>query len=352
MDTTDKTIRPVVMPRAGSRRSVVRTGAEMVKTSILDLDRGLPLVVEPAVRGIDLSSWISLNRSFVNDALPKYGAVLFRGFPISDTRAFHGVVESLGIQTMHYMEGATPRTQLSQGVYTSTEFPADQSIALHNELSYVTTWPMRICFCCLEPATTQGATPIADVRRVLARIPSDVVEEFKQKHWMLLRNFGDGLSLPWQKTFRTDEPAVVEEYCRQNLIDYEWREGDRLRTRQVRPAVAIHPQTGEQVWFNHAAFWHVSSLPAAAREVFNSDFGEQGIPYNTYFGDGSRIADSTIQQLRNAYDAETVAFPWQQGDFLLLDNMLVAHGRQPFTGTRRVIVSMGDPYSRPFPLLS
>jgi hypothetical protein len=185
------------------------------------------------------------------------------------------------------------------------------------------------------------------VRRVLQRIPADIVRLFEEKQWQLLRNFGEGLSLPWQKTFRADDPAEVEEYCRVNRIDCEWRAGDRLRTRQVRPAIATHPRTGERVWFNHAAFWHVSSLPEAAREVFIRDFSEDGLPYNTCFGDGSRIDDGVVEQIRAAYDAETVAFPWQQGDFMLLDNMLVAHGRQPFTGTRRVVVSMGDPYIRP-----
>jgi alpha-ketoglutarate-dependent taurine dioxygenase len=341
METINKTIERSVGPRPSSRRSVVRTGTEMVKTSILDADRGLPLVIEPVVKGVDLASWIPLNRGFVDVSLLKYGAILFRDFPIGDQQAFHGVVESLNIRTMHYMEGATPRTQLGKGVYTSTEFPPDQSIALHNELSYVTTWPMRICFCSLQPAETRGGTPIADVRRVLRRIPADIVQEFEKKQWMLQRNFGQGLSLPWQSTFRTEDPAAVEQYCRENRIECEWRDGGGLRTRQVRPAIATHPSTREQVWFNHVAFWHVSSLPSAAREVFMADFGEDGLPYNTYFGDGSKIDDSTVERIREAYDAETVVFPWQRGDFLLLDNMFVAHGRQPFTGARRVIVSMG-----------
>jgi alpha-ketoglutarate-dependent taurine dioxygenase len=53
-----------------------------------------------------------------------------------------------------------------------------------------------------------------------------------------------------------------------------------------------------------------------------------------------------VEQIRQAYRQETVAFPWQKGDLLMLDNMLVAHGRNPFSGERKVIVSMAEPHTR------
>jgi len=33
---------------------------------------------------------------------------------------------------------------------------------------------------------------------------------------------------------------------------------------------------------------------------------------------------------------------WRTGDVLLVDNVLLAHGRRPFTGDRRVLVAMSD----------
>ena len=42
--------------------------------------------------------------------------------------------------------------------------------------------------------------------------------------------------------------------------------------------------------------------------------------------------------------AEAVTFSRQRGDVLVLDHMLTAHGRRPFTGARRVLVAMGNSY--------
>jgi alpha-ketoglutarate-dependent taurine dioxygenase len=123
--------------------------------------------------------------------------------------------------------------------------------------------------------------------------------------------------------------------------------GDRLRTIQVRSAVEQHPQLGVQVWFNHVAFWHISSVEPKLRELFLKEFDEHQLPYNTFYGDGSPIEDAVVEELRQAYRQETVAFPWQTGDLLMLDNMLVAHGREPYRGERKILAAMGEAYRRP-----
>jgi alpha-ketoglutarate-dependent taurine dioxygenase len=68
----------------------------------------------------------------------------------------------------------------------------------------------------------------------------------------------------------------------------------------------------------------------------------ENLPYNTFYGDGSEIPDEVIAHLMTAYDSQTVKFGWQAGDLLLLDNMLVAHGRSRFTGERKILTAMGD----------
>ena len=185
-------------------------------------------------------------------------------------------------------------------------------------------------------------TPIADVRRVLTRIPAAIRERFAAKGVMYLRNYGRGIGLPWQQVFGTDSRADVENYCRRTGIEYEWREQDCLTTRQIRHAILTHPETGEAVWFNHAAFFHVSTLEQELRRTIVQGFEERRLPSNTYYGDGAPIEEDALEKIRAAYESETATFNWQNRDVLMLDNMLVAHGRMPYSGSRRVLVAMSE----------
>ena len=169
---------------------------------------------------------------------------------------------------------------------------------------------------------------------------------FVELGWMYVRNFHPGFGLSWQTVFQTDDRVRVEAYCAEAGLTCEWRGGDRLRTSQVRPAIARHPRTGEEAWFNHATFFHVSTLPAAVREPFVAGFGEDELPNNTYYGDGSPIEPEVVEHLRGAYRAEMVELAWESGDVLLIDNLLTAHARNPFAGARKVVVAMADPHVR------
>lgn len=315
----------------------------MVRAEPFAPGASLPLVVRPSFEGVDLATWAAHNPEFIERGLSRHGALLFRGFGLKRHQDFDQFLSAVGLDRMHYMEGATPRVELGEKLYTSTEYPSDQWIALHNELNYVITWPMRIFFFCVTPPATGGETPVADVRRVYDHLDPKIRDRFAEKGWMLVRNFGEHMSLPWQTSFRISDRGELEDYCRRSRIECEWRGNDGLRTRQVRPAVRRHPRSGEWVWFNHVAFWHVSSLEPAVREMFLADFREDELPYNTYYGDGRPIEDSVVEELREAYRRATVAPPWREGDVLMIDNMLAAHGRNPFTGARKILTAMGEP---------
>jgi alpha-ketoglutarate-dependent taurine dioxygenase len=205
---------------------------------------------------------------------------------------------------------------------------------------------MKIFFFCVTPSIQGGETPIVDCRKVFERIDREIRRRFIEKGWMLVRNFGNGLSLTWQSVFQTEDKIEVEDYCRQAGIETEWQ-GDRLRTRQTRQAVTQHPVTGEMVWFNHAAFFHVSTLEPSTREVLLAGLKEEDLPNNTYYGDGSPIELSVLDEIREAYRQEAVSFAWQEGDILMLDNMLCAHGRNPYAGPRKILVAMSEPFGPP-----
>jgi alpha-ketoglutarate-dependent taurine dioxygenase len=333
-----------IFPVSARRKTLSITREGLVTIDSQKRGGGLPLMMRPTVEGVDLVSWALGNRESIKTHLLKHGGILFRNFSVSSLEVFEQFVIACSTKLLQYKERSSPRTRISNNIYTSTDYPADQSIFLHNENSYQHTWPLKIFFFCMTPPTQGGETPIADCRKVFERIDPEIRQRFIEKGWMLIRNFGDGLSLTWQSVFQTEDKSAVETYCRQAGIETEWR-GERLRTRQVRQAVAQHPATGEMVWFNHVAFFHVSTLELSTREVLLAGLEREDLPNNTYYGDGSPIELSVLEEIREAYRRETVSFAWQKGDLLMLDNMLVAHGRNPYVGHRKILVAMAEPFA-------
>jgi alpha-ketoglutarate-dependent taurine dioxygenase len=306
----------------------------------------LPLFIEPNPERVDITTWAARNRDFIETQLLHHGGVLFRGFEITTPGAFEQLCRAISTELLEYNERSSPRTQVSPNVYTSTDYPANQSIFLHNENSYQRTFPQKIFFFCLTPAPRGGETPIADCRKVFQRINSKVRERFIEKGWKYVRNVGDGLGLPWQTIFQTQSPEVVERECLRKGIKVEWKDDQRLRLSTVLPAVVKHPQSGELSWFNHATFFHITTLDPVLREVLLEEFAEEDLPTNTYYGDGSRIEPEVLEELREVYRQQTVSFPYRLGDVMLLDNMLTAHGRAPYSGTRKILVAMADAVDR------
>ena len=306
-------------------------------------ERALPYVMEAGPEGQSLIGLIERDRLGLRRTLAKYGAILFRGFAVGGIGGFQPIVEAFsGQPPLPYAERSSPRRSIQGNVYTSTDYSADEEIFLHNESSYQITWPRLLAFYCARPPETLGATPLADSRTVLRAIHPDVREDFVRRGWMVVRNFNERFGVPWQQAFGTEDRREVETYCRRHGIEVEWRDDGRLRTRAVRAAVHVHPDTGEQVWFNHATFFHHTTLPDEVREGLLAILGEDGLPTNTYFGDGGRIEAETLDHLRSCYRSNLVRFDWRQDDVLMIDNMLASHGREPFTGPRRIAVAMAE----------
>lgn len=302
----------------------------------------LPLLIRPKERSVDLLELVSEHRKLIRERLVLHGGVLFRGFSDVTVDTFRQLIVALSGGPLEYQERSSPRHEVGNSIYTSTDYPPDQTIFLHNEQSYNSTWPLHIFFHCVVAAPRGGATPLADCRKVYRRISKNTREKLESGGYCYARHFGGTLALSWREAFRTSQASVVEEYCRANGIDFTWGKNDTLSTRQIRPVVRVHPETGETTWFNHLTFFNVSTLGKENAEALLS-FGKDQLPNNTYYPNGSDLEPAILEELQSAYMAEQVSFPWHAGDVLMLDNMLVAHGREPYTPPRKVVVGMAEP---------
>jgi len=322
-------------------RAVQLPEEDLVRLGALD-GRDFPLLVEPNVPDVELAEWAAGNQELIDEKLSRHGAILFRGFQLPAVRDFEKVASAI-CPDLYGEYGDLPREKQggSEMIYESTPYPPDKTILFHNESSHMHMWPLRQFFYCAVAAEEKGETPIVDCRRIYERLDPALAERFAAQGLLYVRNFTGGLDVSWQEFFHTDDRAQVEAWCGEAGIECEWRDGDRLRTRKAAPAVAVHPKTGEKVFFNQLQLHHVACLEPEVRESLQALFADEDLPRNVRWGDGAPIEDAVVARILETYWQESVAFRWREGDLLALDNMLVAHARNPYRGARKIAVAMG-----------
>ena len=303
----------------------------------------LPWLIEPEKSSSPpLAELAPLVRSELGASLLEHGALLFRGFAVEGPRDFQAFTDAIG-SVRDYVGGNSPRSEVLDRVYSSTEYPRNLELALHNEMAYLGRWPARLAFCCMTPAEEGGETPIADCRRILGALTPKLVEKLEQKKVRYIRNLhgGHGTGLSWQASFRTEDRAAVEARCREDGATWEWSDTGDLRTTIVRDALTTHPRSGERVYFNQIVLWHHSSLAPKLRDIYAATgMSPDDFPHNCTWEDGASISDDEVAEMRACVAGCTTAFPWYRGDVLLIDNVLVAHGRRPYRGARQILVSL------------
>ncbi|MEV0442065.1 TauD/TfdA family dioxygenase [Streptomyces spectabilis] len=275
-------------------------------------------------------------------ALVRERALVFRGFEVG-TDELDRVLDRLLPHRLAYVHGNSPRTKVGGNVYTSTEYPPEFTISMHNEMSYAHVWPARLAFYCAIRPGGGGATPVLDAARWLAALDPEVREAFSGGvRYIQNLHDGYGLGKSWQDTFETAERGAVEDFLKGSGAEWDWQRDGSLRVESVRPATTRHPVTGAEVWFNQADQWHPAGLGDETAAELAAILPEDQLPQMVTFADGGRIPGEYVAQIRDRGLEAAVDVDWYQGDLLLIDNVLLAHGRRPFTGDRRVLVAMSD----------
>jgi amino acid adenylation domain-containing protein len=314
---------------------------ELIKTSFLQPEQSLPLVITPDVQDLEIFEWVNNEKQFLESKLLKHGAILFRNCQLNSISDFEKLAQTI-CPSLFGNYGDLPRTGVSNKVYGSTPYPAEKTILFHNESSHLHCYPLKIWFSCVQPAREGGETPIVDCRQVYQLLDTQLKEKLQQKQLMYVRNYIEGLDVSWQDFFHTEDKSIVEDSCLQSEMQFEWLPNNGLRTSKKRPAIAQHPITQEKTFFNQIQLHHISYLDLQVRESLLSVFSAENLPRNVYYGDGSPLEPEDIEAINRAYQQASISFPWQKGDVLMLDNMLTAHSRNPYKGDRKIVVAMGE----------
>ncbi|HEU4553007.1 MAG TPA: TauD/TfdA family dioxygenase [Chitinophaga sp.] len=338
----------VTSPATGAEKTAFVINDPSVIKAPLNSKSGqvLPLLVKPAAGNVNLVEWLQANRESFDADLIQHGGILLRGFGIETVEDFNTFMKCFNTEPLPYMFRSSPRKELDQSIkniYTSTIYPNERTINMHNESSYSRVWGKKIVFCCITPAAEGGETPIADSRRVLAAISPATREKFRKKGVKYRRNLFPDLGMPWQEVFQTEDVAVAEEICKKNNIQFRFVQKDQMVIEWTKPAIYRHPVSQEETWFNHVMFFNkyarYEELGLEADDFLPAEY----LTSETFFADGEEISYQEYAEIRNAYEQNKVVFPYQKGDIIFLDNMLAAHGRNPYKGNRTIATAIIEP---------
>lgn len=304
----------------------------------------LPLVVTAGTEctNSDLCIEISEQQAAYRDKLYAHGAILFRGFNVDQAR-FAKLTTILTSELLPYQGGDTPRSKLDRNTYTSTEWPADQFIPLHQEMSYTEQHPGIVYFACIIEPQGGGETPLLDARVLYQQLDSTITTAFFEKKLCYITNLHDGVGLgkSWQNYFETQSQAEVNQILTDKGAKFEWRNDGVLSFKEIVQPIKKHPFTEDLCFFSQADQWHPSHLSAEDYQDLLDLVGLENFYHHCTYADGSAIPEAFLADIRQKKEKLLQTFTWQKGDFLMVDNTAVMHGRMPFIGPRKIIVAMG-----------
>ena len=299
----------------------------------------------------------------VKETYQRYGRVMLRGFKSDGPQCFQSLLERLDFDLDgEYLGGASPRSNVTTKVYTSTDAPGPFIISYHTEMCYLNHRPRQLAFYCQQPPPHNGETPIFDCHQIYLNLPLSLSKKLETKQLMYVRYFSSKKSWlnvykTWQDTFLVENKQQLAEKLKATGLESEWLDDGILKVSCTIPALIKDPVTGKKTisltLFNKWAFHsnlnrfkdrYFTPLRKAVDWYAMRQYDKPKVFFETLFGDGSQINKEETEQIQQAaWDAATV-FKWQQDDILLLDNIRWGHGRLNVIKPRKVIAALGNMY--------
>ena len=279
--------------------------------------------------------WLKANLDSIESELANSGAVLFRGFPITNAEEFDAFSAAFAYPNFTYQESLSNavRINFTERVFTANEAPKDVEIFLHHEMAQTPISPSKLFFFCQSAADNGGATPLCRSDMLFAEFAAqmpDIASKFvreglKYTTQMPAENDADsGQGRSWKSTLSVDSVAAAEAKLVELGYSWVWMDDGGLRaTTPVLPAV-IDIGNDRQVFYN---------------QLIAAYMGWKGVKENPSsaitFGDDSAIPAEALDLIVKLSHQFTFDLAWQDGDVALVDNYMAMHGRRPYSGERK-----------------
>lgn len=322
-----------------------------VKCHVLQPGRP-PLFIEPKgdvlIDRARFQQWATSVGKVFERLILEHGGIVLRGFPTPDTADFAHIADLFPPYEEGYIGGVAPRVQISGKVMEATRLAATIKLPLHTEMAYLRNYPKRIAFFCKQAALEGGETIIGDVRNLIEAMPPALIEKIERLGVRTIRNYGpksDGLSQSvesmetngWNIGFETDDPAEAEARCAERGLEPLWNDDGTLTVFNRTDPFVIHPGTGKKLYRTILhGFTSQKGWEGEDAEVHDAIHKNQKHRSGTYLGDGQPLSLEEIAQFEAEMEKITYQWPWHNGDIMVLDNLQVWHGRNPYKGPREV----------------
>ncbi len=287
--------------------------------------------------------WVGENLKSLVKELSCTGAILFRGFPITDAQSYDAFFASFNYPNFTYKESLSNAVRINhtEYVFTANEAPKEVEIYLHNEMAQTPIYPDRISLFCEKAAESGGETAICRSDSLYSALLTaepvlmNKLEETGIKYTTMMPaedspESGQGRS--WRGTLNVDTVEQAEEKLQVLGYSWEWAEDGSLKAQSGALPAIRELNGGRKVFFNQII------------AAYKGWKGVEDSPEKALcFGDDSLFTKSFLDTIFNVAESITFDVPWQDGDVAIVDNNLAMHGRRPYSGDRKrkVLVVLG-----------
>lgn len=331
----------------------------------------IPMVILPADsqgEAMPLLQIIREHHACIIEQLTRYGAILFRGFTCQDADYFSKAIDLCGLGSRcNSNDYELPRTILPNDIYTSSDLPGHIPLPLHHEKPRSKKPPNHIYFCCVTPPDTGGGTIFANAESIWLDMPNSIQNRIVQSgvrykqffhgktiaYAFLKKNLGLNSARNWQEYFGTHDKSSIEEQLTRADAEWCWKSRDLIVSRHL-PGALRHPLTHKVSWFNSSAYLNyytnllygeLQNLKTrqylAARWLINRDM----FPMICHYGNEQPFSNKEITSINQVIRHHSRILNWQQGDFMIVDNVTFMHGKQAHTGKRLLYSCMTETHS-------